>query len=138
MPEVEVNIGGRSFAVACQEGEEVYLKAAARLLDTEATALSAQIGRLPENRMLLMAGLMLADKAAGVDEQLRGLEERVQLAERRALAAEEEAEALRNAPPPPAERIQVPVVPDGLRDSMAEIAARAESLADEIEEKAEA
>ncbi len=138
MPDVEIQIGGRSFEVACQDGEEAYLKAAARLLDAEATALSAQIGRLPEPRMLLMAGLMLADKAAGVEEQLRGLEERVQMAERKARESEEELEALKNAPPPAPERIQVPVVPEGVKESMAEIAARAESMADEIEEKARA
>ena len=71
MTEVKVAIGGREFGVACQEGEEHYLHSAAAMLDTEASALSAQIGRLPESRMLLMAGLMLADKTAGMEEQLR-------------------------------------------------------------------
>ena len=37
--EVEISIGGRSFDVACQEGEEHYLIAAARLLDGEAQVL---------------------------------------------------------------------------------------------------
>ena len=36
-----------------------------------------QIGRLPESRMLLMAGLMLADKTAGLDEQMRRLEDKI-------------------------------------------------------------
>jgi len=62
MPEIKVSIGGREFEVACQPGEEHFLKSAAQLLDNEATVLSSQIGRLPEARMLLMSGLMLADK----------------------------------------------------------------------------
>ena len=62
MPEVEVEIGGRRFTVACQPGEEDYLITAASVLDTEASAIGEQIGRLSESRMLLMAGLMLADK----------------------------------------------------------------------------
>jgi len=58
------------------------LKAAAALLDAEATELSAQIGRLPEQRMLLMAGLMLADKMATLKLQLAQAEEKLaQLAE---------------------------------------------------------
>ncbi len=60
MPEVEIEIGGRTFEVACQDGEEHYLHAAAKMLDEEASVLSAQIGRIPETRMLLMARLMLA------------------------------------------------------------------------------
>jgi cell division protein ZapA len=131
MPELIVKIGGRDFAVACQEGEEPYLNAAAALLDTEATALSGQTGRLPEARMLLMAGLMLADKAGGMEEQLRNAEARLG-------AKEAELESLRNAPPPEPNKVEVSVIPDSLVDSMAEIAARAESLASEAEEKANA
>ena len=52
------------------------MTAAAALLDAEATELSAQIGRLPEQRMLLMAGLMLADKMATLKLQLAQAEEK--------------------------------------------------------------
>jgi cell division protein ZapA len=64
MPHVEIAIGGRTFEVACQEGEEHFLHSAAAMLNDEASHMSAQIGRMPEARMLLMAGLMLADKTA--------------------------------------------------------------------------
>ena len=86
MPEVQIEIGGRSFDVACQEGEEHYLQAAAKMLDEEASVLSAQIGRIPEARMLLMAGLMLVDKTAGYQDKLREAEDR--MAEKEAEYAE--------------------------------------------------
>jgi cell division protein ZapA len=70
MPNVTITIGGREFEVACQEGEEHFLKSAAKMLDAEAAVLVNQIGRMPEPRMLLMAGLMLADKTAGMQDQL--------------------------------------------------------------------
>ncbi len=128
MPEVQITIGGRNFEVACQDGEETYLKTAARLLDNEASALVSQIGRLPEARMLLMAGLMLADKTAGLEEKLRDAEE--------ALGQKEnELETLKSQPRPAPERVEVPVIPAEVTDSMAEIAARAEALADAVEEK---
>ncbi|MFZ1725745.1 MAG: cell division protein ZapA, partial [Albidovulum sp.] len=74
MPEMRIEIGGREFEVACQDGEEHFLRAAAKMLDTEATVLVSQIGRMPEARMLLMAGLMLADRTAGLEDQLRAAE----------------------------------------------------------------
>ena len=64
MPELEIIIGGRSFFVSCRTGEEHFLNAAAKMLDTEAQPILTQLGRLPEARMLLMAGLMLADRTA--------------------------------------------------------------------------
>jgi cell division protein ZapA len=129
MPEVKVAIGGREFGVACQEGEEHYLHSAAAMLDTEATALSAQIGRLPESRMLLMAGLMLADKTASVEDRIAVVQ--AQLEEREA-----ELEGLRTMGAPKPERIEVPVIPQSVHETLAELAARAESLAADVEDKA--
>lgn len=122
MPEVRISVGGRSFEVACQEGEEHFLRTAAHILDAEATALVGQIGRMPETRMLLMAGLMLADKAAGLEDQLR-------VAEERALVAERVAADARAKP----ERVEVAVIPPIVADTFAEIAARAEALADRFD-----
>lgn len=128
MPEVEIKIGGRGFDVSCQEGEEHYLHSAAKMLDNEAQTLAAQIGRLPEARMLLMAGLMLADKTAGVEDRLR--EMTVQMEELQA-----ELERLKNAPAPDPVRVEVPVVPESVMETLAEVAARAEALASQVEEK---
>ncbi|MBE0413315.1 cell division protein ZapA [Yoonia sp.] len=127
MPQVEISIGGRLFEVACQDGEEHFLHSAAALLDGEAAHLAEQIGRLPEARMLLMAGLMLADKTAGLEDRLREAD-----AEVIRLRAQIEAWETRPAPTP--ERIEVPVVPSSVTYTLAEIAARAESLADELEQ----
>ncbi|MGR3491873.1 MAG: cell division protein ZapA [Shimia sp.] len=127
MPEVKITIGGRTFDVACQEGEEHYLEAAAAMLDTEATALTQQIGRIPEARMLLMSGLMLADRTASVEDRLREAEDK--LARRDALISELQD---RSAP----ERVEVAVVPQGLTDTLDELAKRAEAVAEEMEAKA--
>ena len=128
MPEVTIQIGGRSFEVACQDGEEAYLHSAAKMLDEEAQVLADQLGRMPESRMLLMAGLLLADKTAAVEDRIRDVEAR--LAEREAELSE-----LRARPTPPPERVEVPVVPEAVKDTLAELAARAEALAAEVEEK---
>lgn len=126
MPEVNIEIGGRTFQVACQAGEEHFLQSAAKLLDNEAGVLAEQIGRMPETRMLLMAGLMLADKTAGLEEELRAKEAQLE-------QQTQELTTLKSTPP---ERVEVAVIPPQINDSMAEIAARTEALADSLEAKA--
>jgi cell division protein ZapA len=121
MPELEITIGERKFFVSCRAGEEHFLHAAAKMLDTEAQPILSQMGRLPEPRMLLMAGLMLADRTAAVEDELRQLKVKVAEMDARPTAARE--------------RVEVPVVPQEVTDSLAEIAARAEALAARIEEK---
>jgi len=128
MPEVEITIGGRQFEVACADGEEHYLMAAAKMLDTEASVLTQQIGRLPEARMLLMAGLMLADRTAGLEDRLRDADG--EMAKLRG-----ELEALKSAPAPQPQRVEVPVVPRRVTETLEELAARAESIADAMERK---
>ncbi|EPX86310.1 Uncharacterized protein putative in bacteria [Rubellimicrobium thermophilum DSM 16684] len=119
MPQVEITIGGRHFEVACQPGEESYLRSAADMLDAEATALSSQIGRMPESRMLLMAGLMLADKAAGLEERLREAEARI-------AALEQEARAAPREVPVP---VEIPVLPEEAVALFEAVAEEAEALA---------
>ncbi len=123
MPELKVMIGGREFEVACQEGEEHFLRSAAGMLDAEAQSLVGMIGRMPETRLLLMSGLLLADKTAGLEDQLREAE--AALAEARATI-----EAMRAKP----ERVEVPVIPQQVIETLAELTARAESLADQMAE----
>ena len=134
MPELEILIGGRAFEVACQEGEEHYLRAAAEMLDVEAQTLVSQTGRIPEARMLLMSGLMLADRTAGVEDRLKILEDEAESYRAevdRLKTALKRAEAM-NAEP---EKVEVPVIPAGLSDELTSLAAKAEALADEVEAK---
>ena len=121
MPDLEITVGGRPFLVSCQPGEEHFLRAAAGMLDAEAQPLIASMGRLPEAKMLLMSGLMLADKTAAVEDEIRQLKARL---------AELEAR-----PAPAAQKIEVPVIPPQVSETLAEIAARAEALAVRMEEK---
>ena len=94
---------------------------------------AGQIGRIPESRMLLMAGLMLADKTAGLEEKLHEAE--TKLGAQETLIGEMRANPV---PEPEPERIEVAVIPPVVIDTMAELAIRAEALADKVEEKVKA
>ena len=129
MPEVTIEIGGRPFTVACQDGEEGYLTAAAEMLDREAQTLLAGGGRLTQDRMLLMAGLMLADKTLSADEELRALDRR--LAQQTRLLDEMQS---RPAPEPAIREVEKEVVretvPQAALDRLEALAAEAERMAE--------
>ncbi|MCF6305262.1 MAG: cell division protein ZapA [Rhodobacteraceae bacterium] len=94
MPEITVTVGDRPFQIVCNDGEEPHLKAAAKMLDAEATTLQAAIGRVPESRMLLMAGLMLADRTKELEWNGKTSIERTKTLEDRLRASEAKAAAL--------------------------------------------
>ncbi len=138
MPELTLEIGGRNFKVACQAGEEEQLQKAAKLLDMEAGTLVEQIGRVPENRMLLMAGLMLSDRTIGVygeleacQAQIKALETRLQQAEAR--VGEMSAHAKKVADVTPAEDTALREEAQAAKAALAKATAAAEKLATSLE-----
>ena len=122
MPDVTINIGWWSFIVACQPGEEPYLQSASGLLDTEAQKLSAAGARLTQDRMLLMAGLMLADKSISLQEDVKKLE--AELATQQGVIEELQARGSTAAAPAP---------DTGLQQRLEDFAGRAEALAEKAE-----
>ena len=59
---VDLTIAGRTYQVACREGEEDNLRAAARLVDGKSREALAGLGTLSEARQFLFASLLLADQ----------------------------------------------------------------------------
>lgn len=127
MPQVEIVVGGRSFEVACQPGEEPFLRNAAGLLDVEASAIAGQIGRMPEARMLLMAGLMLADKVSGLEDRLQEAQARLSELEARIAAGPTVIEVPVEVPVEV--RVEIPVIPAEVRQLFTDVAEEAEALA---------
>ena len=62
MGQITVRIAGRSYPLSCRDGEEAHLEALAATLEAKAADLTAAIGAMSEPRLLLMAGLQLADE----------------------------------------------------------------------------
>jgi cell division protein ZapA len=59
---IDLNIAGRTYQVACREGEEENLRSAARLVDGKSREALAGLGTLSEARQFLFASLLLADQ----------------------------------------------------------------------------
>ena len=128
MPEVTIKIGDRPFKVACPAGEESQLEAASAKLNAEAKVLIAHSGRVPESQMLLMSGLMLADRAIALEEKVKAAEiEMSSLRQSNKNIAPEIKTVLKE--------VKVTAVPKELLESLAELSARAEAAADDLEQK---
>jgi len=66
MANLDLEVGGRRFAVSCQPGEEDHITNLARMIDTRVRDAGA-IGQ-SEPRMLLFAALLLADEVLSLRE----------------------------------------------------------------------
>ena len=62
MGQINVTVGGRSYPLACRDGEEERLTKLAQHLARKADDLSAALGQMSEPRLLLMAGILVADE----------------------------------------------------------------------------
>lgn len=61
MSNVSLQIGGRTFAVACAAGEEEHISGLGRMIDAKLQAMGGAAGQT-ETRTLLFAALLLADE----------------------------------------------------------------------------
>ena len=61
MAQIEVEVAGRRYTVACRDGEEGHLRALAALVDRRAQDAAQALGSLSESRQLLFTSLLLAD-----------------------------------------------------------------------------
>ena len=62
MSNVTLQIGGRSYTVACGEGQEEHVAMLGRIVDEKLGTMDGHAG-LNEQRALLFAALLLADEA---------------------------------------------------------------------------
>ena len=74
MPSVQIAVNGRNYEVACDAGQEQHLRELARGLDGRVRQLVKSAGPASEGRLLLMAGLLLADELHEAQAELGRLQ----------------------------------------------------------------
>jgi cell division protein ZapA len=62
MAQINVSVGGHSYALACRDGEEDRLRSLAAHINTKAETLRGALGQVSEPRMLLMSALLVTDE----------------------------------------------------------------------------
>lgn len=96
MAQVNVTINGRTYRMACDDGEEQHLLGLAERLNGTIADLRAAFGEIGDQRLTVMAAITLADRLAETENRIARLEAEI-LSLKEAGAAErahrEEAEA---------------------------------------------
>ena len=72
MAHVVVTIAGRTYRMACEDGEEAHLDELAKLVEDKILSLREGFGDIGEQRITVMAALTLADEASIATRKLRG------------------------------------------------------------------
>lgn len=94
MPQVMLKINGFSYTLGCPDGQEANLQALGSELDKRVASIKAQVGNLGEARLLVMAGIMLADELADLKREVEEGAPAQAPAARPAVAEAETADAL--------------------------------------------
>lgn len=74
MPQINVTIDGKSYRMACAEGDETHLAALAAGLDARVTEMRKAFGEIGDMRLHVMAALMVADEASELQRRVARLE----------------------------------------------------------------
>jgi cell division protein ZapA len=73
MPEVNVEINGRKYRMACEEGQEPHLQQLADLFNSKIDALKGSFGEIGDNRLTVMAGIAALDELYEAHRQIAAL-----------------------------------------------------------------
>jgi cell division protein ZapA len=71
--QVSINIRGRQYLIACDDGQEAHLARLGRYLDQRAEHVAASAGSVNDALLLVMVGLMVADELADTSAELESL-----------------------------------------------------------------
>ena len=62
MPLVNVMVNSRAYTIACDEGEEEHLKELAGHVDSKVRELIGSVGQVGDQKLMLMAALLVTDE----------------------------------------------------------------------------
>jgi cell division protein ZapA len=77
VPEVNVEINGRKYRMACEEGQQKHLIGLAERFNTQVEALKGAVGEIGDNRLTVMAGIAVVDELAEAERRIKELEQEV-------------------------------------------------------------
>ena len=94
MPEVNVEINGRKYRMACEEGQQQHLIGLAERFNTHVEGLKGAVGEIGDNRLTVMAGIAVVDELAEAERRIKALETEVLVLTRAGQEVAAEIEAL--------------------------------------------
>lgn len=77
MPQVTVTIDGKAYRMACDEGQEAHLTDLADRFDRYVGHLKSNFGEIGDQRLTVMAGIMIMDELAELQKRMQGIDEQL-------------------------------------------------------------
>ena len=77
MPEVNVEINGRKYRMACEEGQEPHLLGLAERFNKHIDAFKGDFGEIGDNRLTVMAGIAVLDELVDAERRIALLKDDV-------------------------------------------------------------
>lgn len=74
MPQVAVQINGKTYRMACDEGQEAHLLDLAQRFDKHISSLRGSFGEIGDQRLTVMAGIMVQDELVELQRKVAGME----------------------------------------------------------------
>lgn len=87
MTQITVTINGKSFRMACDDGEEDRLMGLAARFDGWISELKGAFGEIGDQRLTVMAGIMATDQLSELERRVKQLEGELEDARQRQVAA---------------------------------------------------
>jgi cell division protein ZapA len=94
VPEVNVEINGRKYRMACEEGQQAHLIGLAARFNAQVEGLKGAVGEIGDNRLTVMAGIAVVDELAEAERKIKALETEVTILTRAGQEVSAEIEAL--------------------------------------------
>ena len=73
MAEVNVEINGRKYRMACEDGEEDHLRGLAERFNGHIDGFKGTFGEIGDNRLTVMAGIAVLDELAEAERKIEDL-----------------------------------------------------------------
>ena len=115
MAQVNITVNGRVYRMACEDGEEDHVTELGQRFDEAINELRAVLGEIGDQRLMVMAGILMTDRLGDAEKRLK--------------RAEQDIQGLKDARADTAMRIE------GLEQNFAESLNRAASRVERIAER---
>lgn len=94
MPEVNVEINGRKYRMACEDGQEDHLMGLAQRFNRQVDEFKGDFGEIGDNRLTVMAGIAVMDTLAETERRLARVQDELDDALRAGQSLSKDSDAL--------------------------------------------
>lgn len=78
MAQITVTVNGRSYRMVCDDGQEDHLSSLGERFDQAIDELRRTLGEIGDQRLIVMAGILMTDRLDEAERRLSGMEQEIQ------------------------------------------------------------